>query len=500
MVTPDRKVRKLMYEYQRTGKLITASLRADLDPKTARKYIKAGKLPSDMKKEHTWRTREDPFEEHWSDTEQMLDAAPELNAKTLFEWLCQRYPGVYDEGQLRTFQRKVRLWRAHKGPEKEVYFPQEHKPGRRMSTDFTHMDKLNITIAGEQFDHLLCHCVLTYSNWSWATICHSESMLALRIGIQGALFRLGRTTKEHWTDHSSAATHQPPRDAEQTKREFNTEYLSLMEHFSMKPRTIQVNKPNENGDVESLNGVLKRRVEQYLLLRGSRDFTSVDQYRIFLEEVLEKANEPRTKRIVEEMEHMKLLNVSHLTEYNEYTCLVRNSSTVTVDRRIYSVPSRLIGEKVRIRRYENHIEVVYKGAVQLEAPWIGRDGTRHHINYRHIISWLVRKPGAFRNYRYYGDLFPTEAFRWAYDSLSETLSERKADMEYLQILSHAAQNMECEVNNALINLRTCQCIPRLDSVITKTRRHLPAPSEMVPLDVCLAEYDQLLEIRKEVAA
>lgn len=488
-----------MYEYQRTGKLGTAALRADLDPKTARKYIKAGKLPSDMKKEHTWRTRQDPFEEHWSETEQMLDAAPELNAKTLFEWLCEQYPGVYDDGQLRTLQRKVRLWKAQKGPEKEVYFPQEHKPGRRMSTDFTHMDKLNITIAGEKFNHLLCHCVLTYSNWSWATICHSESMLALRIGIQGALLRLGRTTKEHWTDHSSAATHQPPHDAEQTKREFNTEYLSLMEHFSMKPRTIQVNKPNENGDVESLNGVLKRRVEQYLLLRGSRDFTSVDQYRIFLEEVLEKANETRAKRVAEEMGHMRLLNVSRLTEYNEYTCLVRSSSTVTVDRRIYSVPSRLIGEKVRVRRYENHIEVVYKGVVQLEAPWVSRDGTRHHINYRHIISWLVRKPGAFRNYRYHADLFPTEAFRWAYDSLSESLNERNADREYLQILSHSSQNMECEVNNALINIRLCQCVPRLDSVVAKTRRRLPAPPEMESLEVCLAEYDQLLQIHEEVA-
>ena len=318
-------------------------------------------------------------------------------------------------------------------------------------------------------------------------------MLALRIGIQQALFRLGRTTKEHWTDHSSAATHQPPRDAKETKREYNTEYLSLMEHFSMKPRTIQVNKPNENGDVESLNGVLKRRVNQYLLLRGSRDFESVDQYRIFLKEVLEKANESRRKRIAEEMGHMRLLNVSRLTEYNEYSSLVRNSSTITVDRRIYSVPSRLIGEKVRVRRYEKHIKVVYKGVVQLEAPWMGCNGTRHNINYRHIISWLLRKPGAFRNYRYHADLFPTEAFRWAYDSLSESLNERNADREYLQILSHSAQNMECEVNKALINIRLCQCVPRLDIVIAKTRRQLSAPPEMASLKVCLAEYDQLLQ-------
>lgn len=164
MTTPDRKVRKLMQEYQKTGNMSKSAMRADLDPKTARKYVRAGKLPSQMRVEHTWRTRKDPFEDHWVEAESMLEAAPELEGKSLFEWLCERHPGEYQEGQLRTFQRKVRNWRALAGPEKEVYFPQQHHPGRRMSTDFTRMGKLRITIAGEPFDHMLCHCVLTFSN------------------------------------------------------------------------------------------------------------------------------------------------------------------------------------------------------------------------------------------------------------------------------------------------------------------------------------------------
>ena len=499
MVTPDRKVRKLMKEYQKTGKLINAALRADLDPKTARKYLRSGKLPSQMRAEHTWRTREDPFEEHWPKAKDMLEAAPELEAKSLFEWLCDRHAGSYSEGQLRTFQRKVRLWRAQKGPEKEVYFPQKHQPGKRMSTDFTRMGKLGITIAGEPFDHMLCHCMLTFSNWAWATICHSESMLALRNGVQNALFHLGRVPEEHWTDHSSAATHQPAVSTNESKRKFNTEYLSLMDHFSMKPCTIQVNKPNENGDVESLNGALKRRIEQHLLLRGSRDFDSEQQYRTFLEEILEKANMLRTKRMAEELGKMRLLNVSKLAEYKEYTCSVSTGSTITIDRRIYSVPSRLIGEKVRLHRYETHIEVFFKGVFQLEAPWIGRDGAGHYINYRHIISSLVRKPGAFMNYRYRDDLFPTEVFRWAYDKLSDELSERNADREYLQILQHAAENMECEVNTALNMLRLQNNAPRLDEVLRMTRQSLPAPPEMEPLKVSLSEYDQLLEEARVVA-
>ncbi len=499
-MTPDRKVRKLMKEYQKTGKLIKAAMRADMDPKTARKYMRSGKLPSQMKAAHTWRTREDPFEAHWPEVEQMLDVAPELEAKTLFDWLCERYPGVYGEGQLRTLQRKTRDWRTRKGPEKEVYFPQEHEPGRRMSTDFTHMGKLGITIAGEPFDHMLCHCVLTYSNWAWATICRSESMLALRIGVQSALFHLGSVPVEHWTDHSSAATHQPPAAAEQRHREFNAEYLSLMDHFGMKPCTIQVGKPHENGDVESLNGALKRRIEQHLLVRGSRDFESMGQYRAFLEDILDKGNRLHTQRLDEELARMRVLDVSRLMEYKEYNCRVRNSSTITVDRRIYSMPSRLIGHYVRVHRYEDHIEAYYQWVLQLEAPWIGRDGNGHCINYRHLIGSLIRKPGAFRNYRYHNELFPTEAFRWAYDTLCEWLNERNADREYLQILHHAAQNMESDVNAALNVLRGQQQIPRLDTVLGMTRRLLPAPPEMKPLAVSLNEYDQLLAGNDEVAA
>ena len=144
MMTPDRKVRKMMGEYQKTGNVVKAALRSDMDPKTARKYIAAGKLPSQMQVEHTWRTRPDPFEAHWGQCEGILDVAPEMEGKFLFEWLCEQYPDIYQEGQVRTFQRRVREWKALSGPDKEVFFPQVHEPGRRMSTDCTHMDELGI--------------------------------------------------------------------------------------------------------------------------------------------------------------------------------------------------------------------------------------------------------------------------------------------------------------------------------------------------------------------
>jgi hypothetical protein len=264
-----------------------------------------------------------------------------------------------------------------------------------------------------------------------------------------------------------------------------------MEHFGMSPRTIQVGAAHENGDVESLNGVLKRRIRQHLLLRGSCDFTSVDTYRFFLEQILKKANEKRSKRLTEELEHMPKLRVSRLAEYIEYRCRVMSWGTITVDRRIYSVPSRLIGEKVQVRRYEEYIEVFFNGVFQLTAPWIPRDQGQC-VNYRHLIGGLVRKPGAFSNYRFKSSLFPTEEFRWAYDALSNTLSERSANREYLQILHHAAQNMECEVVKVLRKIRGMQDIPRLNRILDLSPGPKPNPPLIKPLLVNLSEYDQLI--------
>lgn len=494
MFTPDRKVRKLMEEYQKTRNLSLASLRSDMDPKTARKYIRSKKMPSEMQAQHTWRTRQDPFSKHWGKCESILAVAPELEAKFIFEWLCETYPGEYQEGQLRTFQRRVHDWCAINGPDKEVYFPQLHKPGVRMSTDFTHADGLQITINNKPFPHLLCNCVLTYSNWQWATICHSESILALRTGIQAALFQLGRVPHEHWTDHSSAATHAPGAD-DGDCRQYNQGYLAIMNHFGMKAHTIQVNSPHENGDVESLNGVLKRRLKQHLLMRGSSDFASLDSYRDFLEQVIRKANIGRSSRLAEDLAQMPLLNTSRLATYNEYTCLVRSSSTITVERRIYSLPSRLIGEKVKVRRYENHLEVYYHSVFQQELPWISRD-SGHYINYRHIIRWLIRKPGAFRQYRFRQELFPSDLFRWAWDQLSNELNDRNAEREYLQLLQHAADTMQCEVEAALSSLRDNGQIPRLDNVLPLCRPIAPEPPRLKPLVVKLEDYDRLLN-RKE---
>ena len=445
MQTTDAQVRKLMEEMSKHGKIGIASLRSGMDRKTGRKYVKSGKLPSEMEQTRTWRTREDPFKEDWPKVQRLLEDAPELETKTLFEWLQGESPGRYQEGQLRTLQRRIREWRAFSGPPKEVFFAQEHRPGEAMQTDFTWATKLEITIHGESFSHLLCHPVLPYSNWEWATVCRSESMQALRRGVQAALFRLGRVPEFHQTDNSTAATH----NLNTGKRGFNQEYLALMRHLGMKPRTIEVGEKHQNGDVEALHGALKRRLDQHLLMRGSRDFESVEDYERWIGAICQKANRLRSKRLGEEMDMMRPLSVKRFPEYSEQEVRVSTWSTIRVKHNAYSVPSRLKGEKVRVRIFDDRLEVFYHGQYQMTVErLLGRFG--HRINYRHIIWSLVRKPGAFPRYKYREDLFPSLTFRRAYDLLSEALaSVREADINYLRILHLAASTMESDVETAL---------------------------------------------------
>lgn len=489
-----------MVEMSKDGRIGKAAMKAGMDRTTARKYHEAGELPSQIPPPlRTWRTRADPFAEDWPELEVMLTAAPELEAKTLFDYLVERDESAkYQEGQLRTLQRRVKAWLALHGPDKEVFFPQEHRPGEAMQTDFTWGTELGITIAGEPFPHMLCHPVLPYSNVEWATVCQSESLAALQRGVQEALFRLGRRTIWHQTDHSTAATHEL-RTGRRGERGFNADYLKVMDHFGLKPRTIAVRKSNQNGDVESLNGVLKRRLKQHLLLRGSRDFESVEAYERWVQGVMEKANRLRSKRLAEEMVVMTPLTVPRLPEYTEERPLVSSGSTIRVKHNTYSVPSRLKGERVIVRVYEDRLEVYYANQLQLTVGrLVGRFG--HRINYRHLIWSLVRKPGAFANYRYREDLFPTLVFRQAYDVLEpacETIW--KTDLEYLRILHLAASTMESEVEAALQLLLDEGTVPRADRVKALVVPGSPEVPALAIPEVDLVGYDALLSAGEAVA-
>jgi Mu transposase, C-terminal domain len=472
-------------------------MKADMDRKTARKYIAAGTLPSAMVEPRDWRTRPDPFEEHWPEIEARLRETPELEAKTVFEWLQGQHPGQYEDGQLRTLQRHVKRWRAAHGPEREIVLGQQHRPGEAAQTDFTHATELAVTIVGQVFVHLLCVVVLPYSNWAWATICLSESMAALRKGVQRAMFQLGRVPSYHQTDCSTAATHRIPAGQaacfEGGKRPFNVEYLALMRHLGMTPRTIEVGAKEQNGDVESANGALKRRLEQALLLRGSREFESALAYQAFIDEVVRKANAHRRRRVEEDLAAMRELSVAKLPEYVEEDVRVSEWSTVRVKHCAYSVPSRLRGEWVRVRIYEDKLEVRYAGELQLTCErLLGRN--QHRIDYRHVIWSLMRKPGGFARYVYREEMFPQLVFRAAYDALQAAQPGTKGDAAYLRILHLAASTLEADVAAALAQLQTAGTPITVDAV-----KALIAPAAAIAVPalaatpVNLAEYDALFD-------
>ena len=495
MAATDAQVRRLMEELSKHGELGRAAMRAGMDRKTARKYRDTGKLPSEMKEPRTWRTREDPFGADWAVLEAKLREAPELEAKTLFEDLVGRDPERYAEGQLRTLQRRVREWRAKYGPEKEVFFPQAHRPGEAMQTDFTWGTELGVRIAGAQFEHLLCHPVLPYSNWEWATVCRSESLAAIKRGVQAAVFELGRVPEWHQTDNSTSATH----SLGGGKRTFNEEYEGLMRHLGMKPRTIQPGESEQNGDVEALNGALKRRLNQHLLLRDSRDFESVEAYEGWIQGVLRKANQLRAERLAEELAVMRPLSVERLAEYQEEEVPVTGASTIRVKHNTYSVPSRLMNETVKVHVYDDRIEVFHGQAHQLTVErLVGKNG--HRINYRHIIWSMVQKPGAFARYRYREDMFPSLAFRRAYDSLTERHPGRKADLEYLRVLHLAASTMEADVERALEKLLAEGGVASAEQVKGVVSPGKPSvPTVAIP-EVNLSSYDELLSTREELAS
>ena len=441
-----KQYRRLLLKYAQRKNMSQSALRTGIDRKTARKYIQAQQTPDQLQKDHTWRTRPDPLVRVWPKVAQMLGDAPELEAKGLFEFLLTQPDSGLTPDHLRTFQRRVSSWRATHGPEQEVYFAQKHSPGQAMELDWTHAQELAVTISGTPLDHLLCHCVLPYSNWEWATRCQSESFLSLVGGLQASLGQLGKKPRYLSTDHSSAATHEISLGG--NRRAFNPDYLDLCEHYDLLPVTINVACPHEHGDVESQNGHLKRRLKQHLLLRGSRDFATAPEYDAFLLRVLAAANGPREARLAEELSVMQPLPPTPLAEYREVSVGVSGHSTIRVKNVTYSVPSRLIGQRLRVEVYEGVLRLYLGRERVLEVPRACGDRGAV-INFRHLVGPLLRKPGAFVNYQHREQLYPSVAYREAYDRLVSDHGERPGVIEYLHVLTLAVEHTVAAVEAAL---------------------------------------------------
>lgn len=486
MVT-DRQVRTLMKLLSSGVPLTQAAVKVGIDVKTARKYRDAGQLPSQDRVPHTWRTREDPFAAVWAELQAMLTLNPGLQANTLFGYLQRKYPGRFQDGQLRTLQRKLKTWRALEGPPKEVFFPQEHRPGEWGASDFCHLTELGITLAGRPFPHLLYHFVLTYSNWETGTLCFSESFESLSAGLQNALFALGGVPRRHRTDSLSAAVQ--PLDG---KAGFTRRYEALLAHYGVVGQAIQPGQAHENGDAEQRHYRFKQALDQALMLRGSRDFAGREVYTRFVEELLGQLNAGRSTRLAEERAVLQPLPRTRLDVMRAIRVKAGPGSTIRVLKNTYSVPSRLIGEAVEVRVGVEELEVWYGQRCVERLPRL-RGQEQHRIDYRHVIDWLVRKPGAFPNYRYRHDLFPTSRFRMAYDALVAHQPQR-AEREYLALLKLAAHGSEVGVDEALRVLLAGEATVSVAAVqeLLHARAGFRPATAVVVEPVDLSAYDALL--------
>lgn len=463
-----------------------AAAKVGIDPKTARRYLKAKKIPSQMKAERRWRTRADAFSTVWPDLETILSNSPGLEAKTLMNWLVERDGKSFNLNQLRTLQRRVRDWRALKGPnDKEVIFPQILHPGRQSQSDYKVMNEVGILIDGKPFPHLLFHFMLPYSRWETVSICYSESYETLTTGYELAAWELGAVAPEHRTDNLSAATQKMGDDRVFTKR-----WSDFMGHYDVKPSKNNPGVSHENGSVEKSHDLFVSDLVQQLLLRGSRDFVDLAAYQAFLDGVKDRRNKMREARLAEEMKVLKALPERRWFDPIELRVGVTPWSTIVVKGCIYSVPSRLIGHKLRAVVTAETIMVLYGNRLVQEMPRLHGKG-QVAIDYRHVVGHLVRKPGAFTNYRFREEMFPSVVFRKAYDRLMEAGVE-KGEREYLRVLHLAAMNSESEVAMILELLLEEGLVPDAEAVKGLLKPTVPAyPAVRVPAPN-LADYDALL--------
>ena len=487
----DHEVRRMLNERHKGKTQEQAAAHASMSVRTARKYERLAQLPSQLKQPRS-RTRPNPFEQDWPWVLAQLERDPALQVKTLFDELCLLYPGRYQPVQLRTLQRHVALWRAQAGPAREVIFEQVHQPGRLGQSDFTHMDDLGISLAGVPFPHLLYHFVLTYSNVEAVQLCFSESFEALAEGLEACLWQLGGVPAQHRTDNLSAAVVRIERGGE---RHYTERYQALIDHYRMQPSTNNPGEAHENGDVEQAHFRFKQAVDQALRLRGSRDFSDRAAYLRFLSDLVRLRNQTRQLKWVEERERLSPLPTMPLDPAQELRVSVSRFSTIRVLRNTYSVPSRLIGQTLTVRVRAETLEL-YLGATHLETLPRVRGQHQQHIEYRHLIDSLVRKPGAFAQYRYHDALFPSLLFRQAYDALCRNHPQR-ADQHYLRILHLAASGSETEVETALALLLEVGTIPTHEAVRTLLHPcERPEVPELSSGVVDLSLYDQLLKERR----
>ena len=422
----------------------------------------------------------------------LLRGDAQLNAVTLLEELQRRHPGDYDSGVLRTLQRRMRQWRAVHGAEREVYFAQEHPPGRLALSDFTVCDALGVEIGGAAFTHRLYQFALAHSGWRHAVVVvGGESFMALSGGLQAALWALGGVPEEHRTDSLSAAFNNLAEQQELTHR-----YAELCRHYGMRASRCNPGESHENGSIESRNDSLKTALDQALRLRGSRSFDERAAYDAFVDTIVQRFNARVAKRLGVERAMLRPLPPRRTTEYEERPARVSKYAIFTVKGVQYSAPSQLIGHRMMVRLYAQHIECWLGGqCVHQRLRLLHAGGVRHprDIDYRHLVAALKRKPGAFARAVLRDAVFPRAVYRQTWERLDARLTERQACRVMVGLLVLAADGHEAQLADELEQLIELDQLPdllALGRLLAPPKAELPDVVVHLP---ALAGYDALIE-------
>lgn len=481
-------------KFRQTDTPPAAAAKASFSTSTAYRLEKNPRLPS-QKKAPRGRRRPDPLGDLFNaEVVPMLRAAPGVRTVAIFDELLRRHPEL-GAGVRRTLERRVRSWRALHGEEQEVIFRQAHEPGRLGLSDFTCMAQASVTIAGVLLDHRLYHFRLAYSGFEHAhVVLGGESFVALAEGLQNALWALGGAPQEHRTDSLSAAFRNLERTAQD---DLTRRYDELCAHYRMRPSRNNPGVAHENGAIEGPHGHLKRTIADALLMRGSRDFDDLAAYRRFIDEIVSRHNARHAKRIDVERAALRPLPDRRTCDYEEVVVRVTSSGGFTLRKVFYTVPSRLIGHQLRVRLYDERLDVFIGGTPLMTLPR-GRahpSGKHDHVvDYHHVIASLRRKPMALLSLVYRDRLFPRDAYRHTFEALREQLPDRRACRIMVDLLA-LAHDRGCEAELAEA-LAADLAAGRLPNVTSLQQHFAPDPTRLphvVVQLVPLAAYEGLLD-------
>jgi transposase InsO family protein len=470
-----------------------AAAKTGISLSSARRIEAGAVLPSQRPVRH-WRTRADPLNDVWdSEVVPLLQNAPALMAITVLEELQRRYPGRFGTAVLRTLQRRLRQWRAEHGGERELYFAQEHPPGRLGLSDFTVADELGVGVAGIALPHRLYQFALAHSGWRHAcVVLGGESFQALTAGLQDALWMAGGVPEEHRTDSLSAAFNNLAEREELTRR-----YHQLCEHYGMRASRNNPGESHENGTIESRQGSLKRALDQALLLRGTREFADLPAYEQFVAETVRRLNARCARAWEAERASLKPLPVRRTTDFEEIDARVSKFGVFAAKSALYSVPSRLAGHRLKVRLYRAHLEAWLGGVKVFACERLYGSVENPHpkrIDWRHMLPSLKRKPGALARWVLRDAMFPRREYAQAWERIKARLPERAACRLMVDLLDLADRaNVVAELAAELTGLHERNELPDIDVL---RERFAPRPVQMPVVEVILpsaAVYDELLE-------